>query len=139
MVDFFILEHFFQFLFFIGLFVSIIGYVFFYLWFTKYPEMVFDKLSTFSSIAKMINLNQNRTVNKSVELVDKSQEFYDSIMNKIFSKTIYPILIFFAINSLIGYGIGYFLKDSSIILNITLLIVSIIIVKKVFYKKLLDR
>jgi hypothetical protein len=98
--------------------------------------MVFDKLSTFNFFAKMINLNNNESINKSIELVDKSQEFYDSLMNKIFYKTIYPILTFFSINSFIGYGIGYFLKDSSIILNITLLIVSFFIVKKVFYSKI---
>lgn len=136
MFNFFILEHFFQFLFLIGLFISSIIYIWLYLLFTKYPEMVFDKLSTFNFFAKMINLNNNESINKSIELVDKSQEFYDSLMNKIFYKTIYPILTFFSINSFIGYGIGYFLKDSSIILNITLLIVSFFIVKKVFYSKI---
>lgn len=136
MFDFFVLEHFFQFLFLIGLGIFSIGYIWLYLMFTKYPEMVFDKLSTFSFVTKIVNLKNNGTINKSVELVDKSQEFYDSIMNKVFSKTIYPILTFFSINSLIGYIIGYFLKDSSIILNITLLIVSIVIIKKVFYSKI---
>jgi len=136
MFNFFILEHFFQFLFLICLFISSIIYIWLYLLFTKYPEMVFDKLSTFNFFAKMINLNNNESINKSIELVDKSQEFYDSLMNKIFYKTIYPILTFFSINSFIGYGIGYFLKDSSIILNITLLIVSFFIVKKVFYSKI---
>lgn len=136
MFDFFILEHFFQFLFLIGLGLSSIGYIWLYLMFTKYPEMVFDKLSTFSFVTKIVNLKNNETINKSVELVDKSQEFYDSIMNKVFSKTIYPILTFFSINSLIGYIIGYLLKESSIILNITLLIVSIVIIKKVFYSKI---
>lgn len=33
------------------------------------------------------------TINKSVELVDKSQEFYGSIMNKVFSKTIYDLML----------------------------------------------
>lgn len=136
MFDFFVLEHFFQFLFLIGLGISSIGYIWLYLMFTKYPEMVFDKLSTFSFVAKIVNLKNNETINKSVELVDKSQEFYDSIMNKVFSKTIYPILTFFSINSFIGYIIGYFLKESSIILNITLFIVSIVIINKVFYSKI---
>lgn len=135
MFDFFVLEHFFQFLFLIGLGISSIGYFWLYLMFTKYPEMVFDKLSTFSFVAKMVNLKNNETINKSVELVDKSQGFYDSIMNKVFAKTIYPILTFFIINSLIGYIIGYFLKDSSIILNLTLLIVSILIVKIKYYNE----
>lgn len=136
MFDFIVLEHFFQFLFLIGLFISFICYIWFYLMFTKYPDMVFDKLTTFSFVAKMLNLNNHEKINKSVELVDKSQEFYESVMNKIFSKTIYPILTFFSINALLGYGIGFFLNDSSILLNIILLFISIVVVKKVFYSKI---
>lgn len=143
LISFITVSHFWQFLFLCGFIGTTIIFGIFYLWFSKYPDMVFDKLGLIKYAGMVINStgNGNEHIERGVNTIERTEEFYDGVMSKFYSKSFFPILFFFAFNSFFAYILYGFastfsmIEGSSIIFNIILFISSFIITKRLFFKK----
>ncbi len=145
-VSFFITAHFWQFLFVVsfGFFMSC--FIIFSFWFSAYPEIVLNKLSILKYIGLGVSfLKDNKHLESGIKGLEKTEEVYDNIISKFYSKTFYPVLFFLSFNFGLGYLIYlilFFLNngmDSSFILNIVIFLVSFPITKRLFFKTIIPK
>jgi len=138
MVSFIFLEHFFQF--FLVVLLGLYGVMVFFIKgiVVKYPEIVKDGLSIFTILTypfkhKSEHLDKaHQHIEKANEKYDEYEEKYDNFISNLF----YPIPLVLTLSSFGGYALYYFTQmQSSIIFNISSIIVIYIVAKKIKTKE----
>jgi hypothetical protein len=134
MLEFFVLNHFFQFFTFLLFLVFIVFHFIIKSLLLKYPDMIIDGLSIFKIITYFFKKSSNtlKTSHDKIDLINEKYDEYNNKYDKIIFKLFYPIPESLLLSSIFSYFI-YFLTNinSSIFLNLSILFISYFILKNI--------